>query len=167
MIHLKSRVLFSVLMALVISCLSACATSSFRTGENQSFSEIQKAIGDMFPRGISEVSSNQREFTSKFFRPSELGFKEDLTKDGRLRRAQALVVVLGDRRPYKVEVSVRVEERVNEAEVQKFRKGDIEAGSYESDGNDGRLAKRLAEKIQNYLYQRSQNKNFIDDFRPF
>ena len=164
---MKSRVLSIAWIGLALFLFGGCATVSFESYDSQSFAEIQKAIGDMLPRGIGEVSSNQREYTSKFFRLSELGFKEDLTKEGALRRAQALVVVLGDRRPYKIEVTVHVEERNNESEIPKIRKGDIEAGRYDSDGNDRRLAKRLAERIQDYLHRRSQNKNFIDDFRPF
>lgn len=156
-----------VMAAFLALAFAGCATASFETLPSHSFAEIQKAIGETFPRGISEVSSNQREYTSKYFRLSELGFREDITKTGNLRRAQALVIVLGDRRPYKIEVSAHVEVRNDEASVMKISKGDVEAGRFDQDGSDARLAKRLAERIQDYLYRRSQNKNFIDDFRPF
>jgi hypothetical protein len=166
-VAIKSRAVALLLSSLVIFWIIGCSTVSFESTTAQSFAEIQKGVGETFPRGIGDISSNQREYTSKYFRLSELGVKEDLNKKGDLRRAQALVIVLGDRRPYTVEVHVHTEVRNDESAVMKIRKGDIEAGHFTYEDTDRRLAKRLAERLQDFLYRRSQNKNFIDDFRPF
>lgn len=70
----------------------------------------------------------------------------------------AKVVVLGDRRPYDLEVFVVRERRVATGQG---------PGSYETVGNDQRLAKVVMARITESLAKRREDRNFIDDFRVF
>ena len=100
------------------------------------------------PRTLSE---NGREMISQFYdkknRPIE---KMDMAKE----RYYTHVVILGDRRPYDVQVQVLVE-------------GRNEDGGFDVIDRDDDRAGLIAEKIRQALNQSRDTRNVIDDFRSF
>lgn len=152
------RILFGLISMLA---LSACSTARVIDDMNYSLTDIQKAVGEIFPGGILGMSSNQRELTSAIFavrRPSgtltpfnSLVFAKDKPE----YRYKAKAIILGDRRPYSLEVGVD-QERLDE-----------KTGTYSSEGTSAAMSDRLAFEIRKYLVQRSEKKNVIDDFRAF
>ncbi|MGZ5279894.1 MAG: hypothetical protein ACXWC9_08130 [Pseudobdellovibrionaceae bacterium] len=130
--------------------LSACMSGTYRiSDQNLSLGEVKRivtsVIGD--PRVLSE---NQRTFYSRYFsRRPDSGFDPEKSRE----RLYAKVVVLGDRRPYDVEVEVFVEERSGK--------------SYEQVGTDLSEAKKLGQDLRSRLHQGRNERNAIDDFRAF
>lgn len=72
------------------------------------------------------------------------------------RRMYAHVYILGDRRPYVVEVYVKKERRVSPG-----------TNTYADDGLDQELARVIQKRIQQQLSKRREELNIIDDFRIF
>ena len=130
--------------------LSACVSTGYLIKEqNLSLGDIKKsvssAIGD--PRKVSE---NQRTYLSQYFSRTP---NPKFDPDKSFERAYAKVVVLGERRPYDVELEVVVERR--------------EEGRYVEIGNDMLEAKKLGKNLKIKLNQGREDRNVIDDFRAF
>jgi len=148
---MKLTPLFLSVILLLTAVISGCGSSSgIRIEEeNQSLGEIKRALiaimGD--PR---KTSQNQREFTSNYF-----GRKEDPKFDPNKvkERLYAKFIILGDRRPYDIEITVFVEEKVGR--------------SYKAIGTDPSVAKSLAKELESRLNQSRDGRNIIDDFRAF
>ncbi len=139
-----------LLTVLLFFVTTACMSQTYRiSDQNLSLGEIKRivvsVIGD--PRALSE---NQRTFISRYFsRFPDPQFDPEKSKE----RLYAKVVVLGDRRPYDVEVDVIVEVR--------------EGRSYHEEGPDEVEAGKLGKDIRNRLNQGRNERNAIDDFRAF
>ena len=116
----------------------------------QSLNFIRYVINQVAPRGIRAVSENQREIYSGYFLPS------NMEKDAadRSERAFAHFMVLGAERPYTTRVEVIRERRMAN-------------GSYKSSGEDKRLSKLLAKRLEDKLAKSREDTNFVDDYRPF
>ena len=95
---------------------------------------------------------NGRVFFSNYFLLQKSGKFQPAEKSG--LRHYAKIYVLGDRRPYTIEVQV----------LRQRRSG---PGEYYSDGSDERIAKVVAKVIQDNLNKRPEDLNIIDDFRVF
>ncbi len=133
--------------------LCSCQSSSVRLSEvSQSLIEIKRAISASIPGGIKNQSINGRELSSEYFSRygDGYGFDYKTAKE----RAIVKVLVLGDRRPYIIEVKVLVQRRVGR-------------GKYEDDSYDKSSAERYAEAIKSRLVQSRDDRNVIDDFRVF
>lgn len=130
--------------------VTACATGDVTLAE-QSYSlgeikqVIQSVIGD--PRKISQ---NQRTYLSQYFGPKN-DKKFDPIKSK--RRLYAKIVILGDRRPYDIDIDVLIEEKNGNA--------------YEEIGLDTAKAQEISLEIENRLSKGIENRNVIDDFRVF
>lgn len=140
-----------VLLFLFLPSLWSCVMSGV-TVDNQNYSlgDLRKAIvfniGE--PRKISE---NQRTFYSDYFSlKADRKFDPQKSK----QRAYAKVIVLGDRRPYDLSITVVVEERTPN-------------GEYSEVGEDPGQAQQLAQAIRKKLHQSIDDRNVIDDFRAF
>ena len=150
------------LSTLVFSlALTSCAT----LGRNPSalymnevdvpLSELRTTIVALLPMGLAGGSSNGRELTSKYFVPGPANTYKpggDATQ-----RYVAKIILLGDHRPYDVEVLVVGERRQLTGSV--FR--------YVAYGADQRLTKQLVDRIQRELAKRRDDRNVIDDFRVY
>ena len=135
-----------VLMLPIISCSSADVQIE---GQNRSLAEIKNAILTTIgrPRVISE---NQREITSKYYgRNSDTDFDPNRSKE----RLYTKYIILGERRPYDLTVQVLVEQKID--------------GQYELIGEDEKLSLKAAKELSQKLNQSRDNRNVIDDFRPF
>lgn len=131
--------------------LTSCRTGGVILRETpMSVSETRRVVVSVIgePRSVSQ---NGREIASKFYdRKDKLISKMESAKD----RAHTRVTILGDRRPYDIQVEVLIE----------GRKPD---GSFELVGHDDGKAARIAEKLRQALNQSRDNRNVIDDLRPF
>lgn len=119
-----------------------------------SLSDIRAVANAILPVGQRSISSNGREMLSKHFIIGEDRYKPAL--DSTLRYF-ALITVLGDRRPYDVQVLVTIEKRVLRGN--QFTMAAI--------GYDRNLAKELELKFRQELTKRREDRNIIDDFRVF
>ena len=116
--------------------------------------QLQKMVVDSLPTGLRMTSPNGREFFSRYYVLDGLKYK---AASDALDRFSAQVMVLGDRRPYDLEISVIREQRVQ-------RGGGYD---YRVVGHDKDQAKILAEKIHDRLTKRREDLNIIDDFKVF
>jgi hypothetical protein len=137
--------LFSMLL------LSGCRTGGVVLRETPlGISETRKAVVTVIgePRNMSQ---NGREMFSQYYDRKGAGIaKMDMIRE----RYYTHVTVLGDRRPYDVQVEVLVEGRTPE-------------GTFELSHRDDAKAATVAEKIRAALNQSRDNRNVIDDFRSF
>lgn len=116
--------------------------------------QLQKIVVDNLPTGLRMTSPNGREFFSRYYVMD--GQKYKPASDA-LDRFSAQIMVLGDRRPYDLEIAVIREQRVTRG-----------AGfDYRVVGHDQDQAGKLAEKIHDQLTKRREDLNIIDDFRVF
>ena len=140
----------SALLFLVLGLAIACSTEGYRVNDqNWSLADIKKAImltiGD--PRHVSE---NQRSFYSQYFsRRKESKFDPEKSKE----RLYAKVTILGDERPYDIDLEVIVEQR--------------NGGVYENIGTDPKEASKLGTDLENKLNQGRKDRNVIDGLRAF
>lgn len=131
--------------------LSSCRTGGVVLRETPlNVSETRKVIVSVIgePRMVSE---NGREMASKYYdkKGKEIS-KMDMAKE----RYSTRVTILGDRRPYDIQVQVMIEDR----------DGD---GGFELTDRDDDKAAALADKIKKALNQSRDSRNVIDDFRSF
>ena len=97
-----------------------------------------------------EISKDQRQYTSNYFsRKSEKGFNPEKSKE----RSYAVFTIRGDRRPYDIEIMV-------------FTQVKTPAG-YETVGPDEVTAQRVKKDLEESLNKSQDNRNMIDDFKPF
>lgn len=117
--------------------------------------ELRGVAASILPTGQRAVSPNGREMLSRHYvLEGARGYKPagDATE-----RYYATILILGDRRPYDVEITVTLERRV-------LRGNQF---TYIVEGFDARLAKELERKLRTELTKRREDLNIIDDFRVF
>lgn len=117
-------------------------------------SEIEQLVVSQLPVGQRAVSPNGREFLSRHFIRKGGEFKP---ADEAIERFFAQVLILGERRPYNLQILVTRERRVLKND--QF--------TYRVIGHDPRLAKELEKNIRLALTERREDRNIIDDFRVF
>lgn len=138
---------FSVLF----SFLSGCATEGvFRRELPGSASDVRKAIVSVIG-DPKNTSFNGRELTSRYY--AKNGAVEDPVK-GIKERCFTRVTVLGDRRPFDIQIEVIVEKKLSD-------------GNFEAYTTDDALANEIGEKIKKALHQSLDKRNILDDFRAF
>lgn len=103
------------------------------------------------PLGVRSTSRNGRTFESNYFLPKG-NWDEDGT-DAK-ERAFARTTILNSSRPYQVEVTV-------------FRQSKVAPGEYSAPQRDDELSERLANRIEADIANRREDRNIIDDFKPF
>lgn len=131
--------------------LSSCRTGGVILRETPlSVSETRRTIVSIIgePRSVSQ---NGREIISKFYDRKDKAIpRMEMAKE----RYYTHVTVLGDRRPYDIQVDVLVEGRNPD-------------GVFEVIGRDDNKATIIAEKLRQALNQSRDTRNVIDDFRSF
>ena len=155
-------------MIWIVTFLGGCSTATRLESLEYSFSDVQRAVGESMPNGIAKRSSNQRTFWSNYFLPIKRTKK--IKRISPYRRAQAMAVILGDRKPYDVEVTVFIDKRQDKRVLKLksiYHQPDLNEGIWNKEGESIKTAKILTEKIHGRLVKRRKNHNIIDDFRPF
>lgn len=148
---------FRALILTLAIHIGGCATPGAvrLEGQNIPLTQLQRAAIGSLPQGKRRVSVNGREMFSNHF----------VLKRGRYEKARgsekhrylAHVLVLGDRRPYTIEVVVYKEQR-GHAKINQ---------SYHRVGIDKGIARVILRRIQKLLSKRREDLNIIDDFRVF
>ncbi len=124
---------------------------------DHSLSNIYAAIEKAMSMGIQKYSENKRVIYS---RPFVVNQNDQARKSGYRERGIAKVWVLGDIRPYSIETEVTIERA-------KVTVQNIGKELYEPVRSDRELARKLLNSILAQLNKRENNRNIIDDFRPF
>ena len=141
---------FVILLSLTL-LLSSCRTGGVILKETPlNASETRKSVVSVIgqPR---HMTKDGRELSSNYYdRKLEPIEKMEAARE----RIYTRVSILGDRRPFDIQVEVLVERR-------------NQNGQFEQIGLDDNRAKVLAEKIRQALHQSRDNRNVIDDFRSF
>lgn len=138
-------------MACSFLFLSGCVTGGVTLkdtplGLSETRRSIVSVIGE--PRIISQ---NGREMQSQYYAKDNKPIaKMDMARS----RYYTHVIILGDRRPYDIQVIVKVEVRT-------------EDGQFEYAENDDDKSEFVAGRIQEALNQSRDGRNIIDDFRSF
>lgn len=131
--------------------LSSCRTGGVILRETpMNVSETRRVVVGVIgqPRTMSQ---NGREIFSLYYDKKNKNIdKMDMARE----RYYTQVTILGDRRPYDVQVEVLVE-------------GRNEEGNFELIDRDDERAGVIAEKIRQALNQSRDSRNVIDDFRSF
>ncbi|MGZ3768403.1 MAG: hypothetical protein ACXVCP_01320 [Bdellovibrio sp.] len=139
-----------------LSIAAACLLSSCRTGgvilreTPLNVSDTRRAVVSVIgePRAISQ---NGREILSYYMDKKDRKIeKMDMVRE----RHFTHVTILGDRRPYDVQVQVVIEIRNPN-------------DGFDVIDRDDKKASIIAEKIRQALNQSRDNRNVIDDFRSF
>lgn len=141
------RKLFVLLSALAFV---ACATEGHLIrNSDRAMREIRQAfIAAAGP--ARKESENGRTFLSEFFpRHPDANFKASKAKE----RLYGRFTILGDRRPYDIQVEVVVEHKTAEG--------------HEEVGVDESLSQELANQLKKELLKSREGRNLIDDFKPF
>ena len=151
----KSVILLSIFAVLQFGALGCASWGSGVRIENleRPLNEIQKAASTSLPLGQRRVEKSGMEFFSRYFLTKGRKF---LPAETAPVRYYAHVYILGDRRPYVIEVFVKREKRVSPR-----------GGEYVEDGTDQELATVVQRRIQQQLSKRREQVNIIDDFRVF
>lgn len=116
--------------------------------------DLQRVAARSMPLGLRRTSTNGREFFSKYFLAKSGEFKA--AEEGSERR-YAQILVLGDRRPYTIQIIVHVERLTTT----------FGSGGYSEIGQDNELAQVVRRRFLNELHKRREDTNIIDDFRVF
>jgi hypothetical protein len=142
-----------LLFSISLFLLSSCATPGTATLSdlNYALADLQRLCINALPLGKRFESLNNREYYSEYF----------VTKGGEFESAQGKnfrmtvhIILLGDRRPYKIQISVPVEKRMSN-------------GHYQLVKYDEGLAKMISRRMSSALHKRRDDRNIIDDFRVF
>jgi hypothetical protein len=133
--------------------LSSCATigSESLTDVKQPLADIQGIVLNTLPLGKRDQSINGREFYSEYFIMKKGDY---LDASAAPQRNTLHVLILGDRRPYRIDARVISEERNS-------------TGSYSFIEYNDELSMYFIKKIESALNKRRDNRNIIDDFRAF
>lgn len=130
--------------------VSGCASSTYIIdSQNYSLGELKKILIGLTgePRKVSE---NQRTLYSRYFsRKNDPKFDPEKSAE----RLYAKIAILGDRRPYDVEVQVIIEAK--------------DEKNYVDEGPDEIETNKLGRDIKIRLNQSREDRNVIDDFRAF
>jgi hypothetical protein len=141
-------------MNFILFLISGCSLMMYQTTDDISLSvgTITKVVISSFPIGLREKSQNGRELLSAYFSPKQEDLYFDPEKSP--HRAYIKAIILGDRRPFSLDVGVFIEERVGLKEYRLMK-------------YDKKLAIKYSNIIQERLAQSREDRNVIDDFRPF
>lgn len=145
------KILSQLLLLSLMLSIVGCRTGGVILRETpMNVSETRRIIVAVMgePRSVSQ---NGRELLSKYYDKNN---KQITNMDMARQRLYTHVTVLGDRRPYDVQVEVLVEERSPSGSFEMTRRDDVKAAD-------------VAEKIRQTLNQSRDNRNIIDDFRSF
>ncbi len=140
------------LLLLATLWLAGCASGTISIDDvEMSVNDLHRIIVNSLPVRMRTETPNGREFYSEYFIPKGGDFEE---VDGGPKRYVAHVEIIGDQKPYRVEVTVILERRVSE-------------GHYEKDRSEEGIARVVTRHIQKGLHERREDRNVIDDFRVF
>lgn len=141
------KAIVCILATLVItSCQSVYTVENI----NRPVQTIRAAVKEVLPGGLRRVSENGREHDSYYF-PTKGSFDADGSTLS--PRSYAHMVILGAGRPYGVSIEIFVEKK--------------QGTTYQKVGLDLKRAQELGKKLKTALANRRDERNVIDEFKPF
>ena len=138
---------------LIMVFVAGCVTNASIKDVMAPLPSIRAIVINSLPGGAKKQSMNGRELTSGFFRQDDM---DENAEEERIRNF-AVVTILGERRPFSIDVHVF-------REVRERRDGNV---SYRVTGEDKRIADKLTKTIREALANRPEDRNIIDDFKAF
>ena len=162
----RFKILFLCVCVFYCSLLVSCMSYYSKRKLYHPINIIQSAVKKNLPEGVGWVSTNHREIHSKYFHPGNYDKKYKSSRR-RAFRAKAHVLILGDMRPYHLMVRVYLETRVSDSSRGLYSQADLAAGKWVYIGKEGNIAKRLGEKIYDYIIKTDRDWDLIDNFRPY
>lgn len=151
------KLLFSAAVIFISGCASFGRSPSYALRIKNVDWPLQglcSLVVSQLPTGLRTTSPNGREFYSKHFVLDGPKYKP---AGDALERFTATVTVLGDSRPYDIEIFVIHEKRV-------LKKTGFD---YAEVGHSLTLAREIEYKIKTELAKHREDRNIIDDFRVF
>lgn len=143
----------AVLWLLLLLSLG-CATTTYHVQDVKTpLSCIKKAIAYGIPGGIRKRNNNHRTFFSKYV---DLDGRKWDPLGNKIHRAFVEVTILGNRRPYELNIVARVEERASD---------DPMDTTFRLAGTSSELAYKATTMIESKL--ENCRGDLIDDFRAF
>lgn len=150
-----------LLLSVAVVFISGCASIGTSPGYALRIKNVDWPLQSLcslvvyeLPTGLRTTSPNGREFYSKHFVLDGPKYKP---AGDALERYTATVTVLGDSRPYDIEIFVTHEKRVLK-----------ETGfDYAEVGHNLMLAREIEYKLKTELAKHREDRNIIDDFRVF
>ena len=135
----------------LVSVLS-CTTGGRLMSDPQmrSLESLHQAARFALTDAIGSQSQNTRTYRSHYHIP---GTDLNARPKAGQKRGQVIIQILGDRRPYTVAVSYPVEV--------------VKNGTYVLSHYDDKLARRVLDRMLDYLASRPGERDVIDDFRPY
>lgn len=143
----QRKFIFVALISLeLMSCRSGMMIRDVQMGQT----EIRKAIGEVLgdPR---KVANEGREFISRYH---DENLAPIIGTQKVKSRFYTVVDILGDGRPY-------------DLIVETFKESKDDYGVFVYDDKDEELAQKISEDLQKSLNHIMNNRNLIDDFKPF
>ena len=111
---------------------------------------LHKAVNYTMSGAIKRRSPNTRTYYSHYHKPGK-DLNAGIAKGN--ERGQLVLSILGDRRPYKVVVLYKIDK--------------LNGGKFKFDRYDKSLALHYRAKLKEYLASRPEERDVIDDFRPY
>ncbi len=135
---------------MVVTLFFGCESQVIIEDVDRPFGVVRAAVKESLPGGIRKTSDNGREFDSNYFAP-----KGPLDVDGSAGnfRETAHIKILGAGRPYSITIDATIEKKTPR--------------SYENYGRDPGRAKEIETRVRTGLSKRRDDRNMIDDFKPF
>ena len=148
--------MLKLIISLGFVFIAQCATNALVIkDQNRPLVELQKAVLRALPGGKRKVSVNGREFYSHYFIPNGKKYGKLAKKKIRF---MTKVTILGDRRPYTLEVLTSA------YKVRTSGENIVESRDL---GPDKGLSRMVLRRIQSALSKSREEFNIIDDFRVF
>ena len=150
--HLSSLKLILGLSLLVSSL--GCSNVRGRGVSSEEFRrpirDVRKAVYYAMQGNVPRKSENGRTFFSPWHKP---GMDLNRSSYKQNERGQLRITILGDRRPYWVKVVYAIET--------------LDGRKYSLNRYDIGIAKKYLSKVEEYLASRPEERDVIDDFRPY
>lgn len=135
---------------MIIQCSSASKGGIQSQELRRPLKDLRKAVYYSLRGKVLRKSQNNRTYYSPYHRP---GTDVRLAAYKQPERGQVAITILGDRRPYRVAVVYTIDK--------------LNGGEYIFNRYDKGLAQQYLEKVENYLASRPEERDIIDDFRPY
>lgn len=146
------------LFVLVSSLITGCASKGSIDDVNLPYTTVKTIVISALPGGLGEQSSNGRTLKSGYFAVARGDVFRSLLSsevDSLPERGYAKVVILGERRPFRLDIRA----------FRQYR--DRSTKKYVGDTFDKALTVDLVKRIREALANRREDRNVIDDFRAF
>lgn len=152
---IKSQTLFFIFgLSLAFFALPSCNSMSGSYVEKKSVNASLPGLIKAFDRasnGLRGKSVNGREIVSRYQKPGTDSYDNaGMDKE----RAYSRLLILNDRRPYTIQLQYVIEERIS-------------GGGYSIKGYDDAMANKVMRKMMEFLVNRPDREDFIDEFKAF